>query len=223
MQTNKRVFGANLRQMGRQRLLLLIAFVVVALVISNYLVQRQYDRLDKQVSSIYQDRLIPSHYLFQLQSILLQKKLMLEHGEVKPDAALQAIHNYDLQMDSIIVDYEKTYLTEEESREWEQLRGLLARYNELESTIVRMEKDEVSPDLYLRFEEAFRSAQGMLASLNQLQTREGNRLKSDSQAILNSALLQSYIQISLVIVLLAIGIAILFSIPAKGDRRELYN
>ena len=224
MQTRKsRFFGASLRNFSRRRLLLLTAFVVAALVLSNYLVQRQYVRLDKQISSIYQDRLMPSHYLFQLQTFLLNKKLIQEHGELKGVDRQQEVNAFDQKIDSIIADYEKTYLTEEESKEWEQLRNALAKYEELETALIQVDDESQTIVLAQKIEAHFREALASLARLNTLQTTEGNRIKSSSQALLSSALLQSYVQISLVIILLAIGIALLFSIPPREEKRDLYN
>ena len=217
-----RVFGSGLRKVSRRRLLLLTAFVVAALVLSNYLVQRQYVRLDKQISSIYQDRLMPSHYLFELQTLLLNKKLIQEHGELKGDGRLQEINAFDLKIDSILINYEKTYLTGEESKEWDQFRNALAGYEELEAAIIQLEGNEAEP-LAQRIEQQFRDALSSLARLNTLQTTEGNRIKASSQALLSGALLQSYMQISLVIILLAAGIALLFSISPKEEGKEKYN
>src|SRR5690606_2263308 len=155
---NTRIFGANLRNMSRRRLLLLTAFVVTALVLSNYLVQRQYDRLDKQINSIYQDRLMPSHYLFQLQTLLLNKKLMQEHGELKGEISQRELTRYDENIDSIVADYEKTYLTEEETKEWKILRNALARYEDLESALTLANDASETTLLSQRIEAQFREA-----------------------------------------------------------------
>ena len=56
-------------------MLLISATVIAALILSNYFVQQNYQRLDAQVRSIYQDRLMPSHYLFSDSIPALKEKI----------------------------------------------------------------------------------------------------------------------------------------------------
>lgn len=211
------------KNLSRRRLLLISATVIAALILSNYFVQRNYQRLDAQVRSIYQDRLMPSHYLFQIQSLLLRKKFMQEHGELQAETKQQDIRNMDASIDSLIKAYEETYLTTEEEKEWQSLRKALQLYDSSEDELMSEREGDRPAASMQQIESSFQEALLWLSRLNTLQTKEGGLIRKSSQELIHSALLQSYVQISLVIILLAVGIALILSFPAREDRRSLYN
>jgi hypothetical protein len=211
------------KKLSRKRLLLISATVIAALILSNYFVQQNYQRLDAQVRSIYQDRLMPSHYLFQIQSLLLRKKFMQEHGELQAESRRQEIRNMDASIDSIIRAYEQTYLTAEEEKEWKALRQALQQYDSSEEELMGDLAENRSAASTQQIETSFQDALLWLSRLNTLQTEEGSLIRQSSQKLIHSALLQSYVQISLVIILLAVGIALILSFPAREDRRSMYN
>lgn len=211
------------KNLSRRRLLLISATVIAALILSNYFVQQNYQRLDAQVRSIYQDRLMPSHYLFQIQSLLLRKKFMQEHGELQAATKRQEIRNMDASIDSLIKAYEETYLTNEEEKEWKSLRKALQLYDSSEEELMSEREGDRPAASMQQIESSFQDALLWLSRLNTLQTKEGGLIRKSSQELIHSALLQSYVQISLVIILLAVGIALILSFPAREDRRSMYN
>jgi hypothetical protein len=71
-------------------------FVIILIVLLNNFSSREdYADLDRTMSSIYKDRLMPSGYLFHINNHLYQKRILQQSANF-PDAAVQlqiANHN----------------------------------------------------------------------------------------------------------------------------------
>ena len=89
----------------RNMVMLLLVILILALV-NNYFSRTQYDDLTKNVSSIYQDRLIPASYIFRMCNLLYKKKILLDSPSAKNTTAQLVLHNHE--MDQIIEAYETT-------------------------------------------------------------------------------------------------------------------
>lgn len=205
-----------------RRKALLAALVLLVLIVSNYLVQRSYERLDRDIKSIYEDRLLPSHYLFQLQSLLLRKKLIQEHGELQTTHRQEEIRSFDQQIDSLVLAYSKTYLTKEEEQEWNMLQQTLQEYDSLEISIMRSSTAAGFAN-YAAIDTAFQQSLRWLAQLNELQTKEGKHLRKAGRVRIQNALLQSYIRITMVVILLTLGVSLIVASRPPNGGKELYN
>ena len=219
---NGKQFSRFRLYLDTRRKALLAALVLLVLIVSNYLVQRSYERLDRDIKSIYEDRLLPSHYLFQLQSLLLQKKLIQEHGELQTAQRQEEIRSFDQQIDSLVRAYNKTYLTTEEAKEWKMLQQTLQEYDSLETSIMRSSTAEGFTH-YAAIDTAFQQSLRWLAQLNQLQTKEGKHLRKAGRVRIQNALLQSYIRITMVVILLTLGVSLIVASRPPGGGKELYN
>src|SRR5690349_19416630 len=86
-------------------------FVIILIVLlNNFSSRKDYADLDRTMSSIYQDRLMPSGYLLHINNYLYQKKI-LQQSPNFADASVQtqlAYHNKAI--DSLIRNYDLTYL-----------------------------------------------------------------------------------------------------------------
>ena len=206
-----------------KRLALLGGLVLLVLTISNYLVQRSYDRLGRDLQSIYADRLVPSNYLFRLQALLVRKKLIQEHGDLNKAEKRTELANIAAEMDSLIFAYDLTYLTEEEKREWNGFRQSLTTYDSLEQQW-RVSVNALTLQLSTAIDESFQQSLSWLSQLNRLQTTEGSRIKEKGLQRIHSATMQSYIRISLVVILLALGVSLIMATNARPPgREEIYN
>ena len=182
--------------------MVLFAILVLAL-INNFVSRRQYDDLTKNISSIYQDRLIPAGYIFQMNGLLYQKQLLLQTMPAKSASARLDQHN--AEMSRIIDAYEATYLTEEEKQQWTGFRQHLRDYNEAEALYGSSAEHTHMNNLHSSFDKALHS----LMQLNATQTSEGMRLQNESKSIINSTIIQAYLEVSFLFILGIIGLMLL--------------
>lgn len=186
----------------RTIVMVLLAILVLAL-INNFVSRRQYDDLTKNISSIYQDRLIPAGYIFQLNGLLYQKQLLLKTMPAEAVSAQLSRHNSEIS--HIVGAYEATYLTKEEKQQWESFRRHLKDYNDAEA----MHGSSVEPVHMGNLQSSFDKALQCLKQLNATQTSEGMRLQNDSKSIINSTIMQAYLEVSFLFILGIIGLMLL--------------
>ena len=186
----------------RTIVMVLLAILVLAL-INNFVSRRQYDDLTKNISSIYQDRLIPAGYIFQLNGLLYEKQLLLKTMPAEAVSAQLDKHNNEIS--HIVAAYEATYLTKEEKQQWESFRRHLRDYNEAEAMYGSSVEHADMNNLQSSFDKALQC----LKQLNATQTSEGMRLQNDSKSIINSTIIQAYLEVSFLFILGIIGLMLL--------------
>ena len=186
----------------RTIVMVLLAILVLAL-INNFVSRQQYNDLTKNISSIYKDRLIPASYIFQMNGLLYQKQLLLQ--AMPAEAASAQLNQHNAEISRIIEAYEATYLTKEETQQWESFRQHLKDYNEAEGLYSSSVEYTHKNNLQLSFDKALQS----LKQLNETQTSEGMRLQNESKSIINSTIIQAYLEVSFLFILGIIGLMLL--------------
>lgn len=204
----------------KRRIVVVLLTILVLALINNFVSRQQYGDLTNNISSIYKDRLIPAGYIFSMSDLLYQKKILLQ--AMPEDNLLAQLEQHNLEMTGIIEAYEATYLTKEEQRQWKNFRQHLQHYNEAEALAVSAAAYTDKERLHSSFGQALQS----LKQLNETQTNEGMRLQNDSKAIINSTVMQAYLEVSLLFILGIIGLMLL-TISEKTvypvSHRHLYN
>ena len=186
----------------RTIVMVLLGILVLAL-INNFISRQQYNDLTKNISSIYKDRLIPASYIFQMSGLLYKKHLLLQ--TTPAGAASAQLNQHNAEISRIIEAYEATYLTKEEKQQWQSFRHRLREYNEAEALIGSSADYTRTNILHSGFDKVLQS----LNQLNETQTSEGMRLQTESKSIINSTIIQAYLEVSLLFILGIIGLMLL--------------
>lgn len=204
-----------------------VAFLLIVLLlglINNYFSRRYYSNIDKNMSSIYKDRLMPASYLFKISDHLYQKKLLLEEEGISRTILATELKQHNTRIDSIIADYHKTYLTAAEENQWNAFLEHLNHYNTAEASLIAIPNSD--PQKEKGIQASFKSALTSLNQLNDIQTSEGARLQIDSHNLISSTLLQAYLEVSLLFIM-GIVILMLLVIPEKAvypvSHRYMFN
>jgi Four helix bundle sensory module for signal transduction len=187
----------NLVQKKAKAVIILYAVIVVVMLI-NLFVRRGYDDLDRTISSIYSDRLVPAGYLFKINDHLYQKKLLLQNKTVLDVSARAQINQHNGIIAGLIKEYESTFLTQKEKLQWEGFKNELDRYTHAEWLIMQQENATVnSPELL----SSFNMAMHHLKELNDIQAKEGQRLQAHSRDIITESRLNAWLEASLLFLL----------------------
>jgi len=177
-------------------------FVIILIVLlNNFSNRKDYADLDRTMSSIYQDRLMPSGYLFHINNYLYQKR-MLQQSPNFSDAVVQAkLAHHNIAIDSLIRNYDMTYLTLAEKKQWKTFKQELALYNEAEKQVISSASSiEENEKNNRNLGESFEKAIAAVISLNEIQTSEGNLLQRHSKSVIGDTLLNSYIEVPLLFI-----------------------
>lgn len=200
----------------------LLLIVLLALLLSNYLALRTYNRLSQHVSSIYKDRLLPASYLFQLHELLYRQKMTSAQSNGTVTQYREQVQAITDSMKRVMRDYEATYLTPLEKEQWRYFRQSLNQFEQAKQQLVA---DTASSTTSWELEREFYQANRYLSDLIALQLQEGVALKDASQSLLGSSVIQTYLQISLVIILCIFGYALyrLYAVRQTDSGRHIYN
>lgn len=180
--------------------------VVLGLVMLNNLVERnQIRRLDKSFSSMYEDRLLAESYLFQLYDQLQQKNELFQailQGK-QPDVKQFDFDQHQQKLNAIIDKFEKTQLTKEEADKYQRFKTILADMSATDAQVmVQTEQHgEIQPNLIERSEASTTKAFAVLAELSEIQTTEGQVLRSQSKRIMLGNLSASYFEMAILVII----------------------
>lgn len=204
----------------------IIAFILVVLLVglvNNYFSRRYYNNLDKNMASIYNDRLMPASYLFKISDHLYQKKILLEQEELTKAVLTEEVQRHNAAINDLTAAYHKTYLTNAERKQWTSFLLHLDNYNQAETAFISTGSD---PQKEKAIQSSFQSALRSLKELNDIQTSEGARLQIDSHQLISSTLLQAYLEVSLLFII-GIAILMLLTLPEKAvypvSHKYLFN
>ncbi len=190
-----------------------VLLVIMATILAGNLYERRnFNTLDKSISSIYQDRLMPATYIYELSNHMYRKRLLQEHYTEYNNEQLQAkTMKHDAAINSILADYEKTYLTEEESRHWQALKNALYNYHIQYDIALANIRKEIPGLNNQQLEYNFNRAMAELDALSKIQAGVGRTIEKDSHAIVTGSMLPAYFENSLLVVL-GIICVVLFSV-----------
>ncbi|RXK62775.1 hypothetical protein ESA94_07200 [Lacibacter luteus] len=192
-----------------KRIAAIVLFVVLVGIGLNQLWhEKEYAQLGKNMASLYQDRLMPSGYLFEISDHLYQKKILHMNEAVAAEQLNAQLQKHDVAITQLISAYEKTYLTKDEQQHWKALLASLAAYKTAEENW-RSSSDSPAHEPIL--EKHFQQAQAALGNLNDVQAKEGSVLQSNSKAIISHTVVQSYLQIAMLVVIAVIAAILLLA------------
>jgi hypothetical protein len=172
---------------------LLLCTLLVGLLLNNMAGRKSILQIERTAEAIYVDRLMPSTFLFELREHLQQELALLESP--RQDAnTLKQQKTHQLAIASLVDKYEKTDLTSEERKEWNNLKLHLYRFHQ-----------ERSGAYTQHFTASIRS----LNHLNTIQAGEGKHLQANMHAIASESSLLSYFEIALILIIGTITLSLI--------------
>lgn len=183
-----------------------LASIIVVIITGNLVLRGRISDLDQSMSSIMNDRLKPSGYIFEITHAVYQKRLLFLDSIANAETAARIAH-HNSTIETIIISYEKTFLTSEEKKEWLAFKKHLHAYNHFESQHFNSGADITANRQTMATE--FSGVLDNLSQLSNIQVGEGNQLQKHSKSVVDSSLAFSSVEISLLIVLGLFTMAIL--------------
>lgn len=210
---------------------LLLGVLITLIIVTTILERKQIEHVDKYANSMYLDRLIPATDFFYLSEKLYNKRLRIETyfaGNEQDTRQLEAeLTAYDNNIDSIILEYEKTYLVNQESLYLKNFKKLLLAYQVVEQSVIALcenSSKQAGQELYeSQGKPLLSSILKDLHRLTEIQTKVGHELVEGSRGIVASAQLLSTLQIAVAIVIGILLQALVFSSKSISVTEENAN
>lgn len=199
---------------GKTRAALLLAVVLVITMLTNLLERRRFQQLERSFSSIYEDRLMAEIYLFNLYGNLIEKQDLLETAvdEGMNYSMEERLRTNKINREKLIEKYARTYLTEEEQRQFNHLNTLFDRMDRIEGELSHQPDAMVIPASFIqRYEGATAEVFSTLSNLSDIQTIEGEALRRQSQKLIMGSVSISRFEMTILILIGLIIQALIFS------------
>lgn len=190
----------NLRQ--RNKIALLFAFVFALILVKNALDKKQVTDLGKTFSAVYEDRLLAESYIYRISDQLYREKLQFDKAYKKGDAGFFENAPFAEAITSLVADFDKTRLTEEESRVFKSLKFSISHLHILQELVNDDMKQGVqNQSNKQQLDDHFDHTLSCLNALSEIQVREGKGLNESSMKIVaGNAILTQFELAFLVIV-----------------------
>jgi hypothetical protein len=196
---------------SRVKAALLSIVIVLAAILTNRWERSNLRSWDDSFSAIYDDRLVPETYIFQLTDQLYRKRLLWSEA-AQPDrahAVRAALSKHDAVIDGLVKGFEATQLVDAESRALKELKARVAACRALEARWLATPSEELHAALVGEFDEAL----SHLSLLSRIQEQVGRELKTGSKSLLSSSTFLYQLEMALLVVM---GLLIQFLVPTTG-------
>lgn len=211
--------------------LILLSVILMAVLGHNLWGRHNAKDLDRSVSSIYDDRLLPATYVFKLTDHMYRKRLLWGEAERpgRGEVVRVGLDGHDAAIGALVKEFEATYLVDEESRALEGFKASWAAVRDLEQRWVARPSAELRVAMAAEFDGALQQ----LSQLSEIQQHVGQGLKKESKSLLASSNVVSELELALLVIVCALSVMLGGSsarmLPgsrrteAFGDRRsDLY-
>lgn len=180
-----------------------ILFIIILVVVFAQASNRvSVSDLDKSVSSLHQDRLMPATYIFDISNHLYQKRLAQEHATNSPSVTA----DHDESIIGLIKSYESTYLTVNEKKAWSDFKASLDEYNTHYASA-----GYNTPE----YDKAFNNVIASLSALNHIQIGESNNIQQQSKSIVGNTNMLFEFEAA-ILILLSLFAMVIISISDKA-------
>jgi hypothetical protein len=187
-----------------------LAIILFIVLVNNRLQNNNLTELGETFGSVYKDRLLVENYIFKMANATHEKKYLLTQiDNQKTQTIKKEINFINQEMDSIISDYQKTYLTINEN-------AIFKDYLKNNAQLREMEQNPVIQISQLN--ELYNKNVEMLTELSKIQMIEGEALYNNSQSIVTSNASISYLELGLLIILGLITQALIFNSKSLSSR-----
>ncbi|MFM9947324.1 MAG: MCP four helix bundle domain-containing protein [Saprospiraceae bacterium] len=202
---------------AKLKLAFFLALICLLVLANIYWERSSMASMNDSFCSIYADRLLPATYVFHLTDHLYQKRLILEHqlhhhDTLEAAEALRQVAIHNGAMDTLIADFEATYLVETEGQLLGAFKEQLEDYNRLEKNLLDaaqlrqpFEKDRA--DLIALFDVTLIE----LTQLSQLQIDVGRAMRDDSLRLLASTKVLTMLEAALIVIIALIIQGLVFA------------
>ncbi len=174
---------------------------------------------------MYNDRLIPSVLLHDINLLLAEKNWLIEKS-IKGDSPIQPgflsskITQNNYKIDSLFSIYDKTYIVETEAEHLKNLKRFIAEYKSQEIQILKYIESGQIPVAVNLYDQSAQSTYIKMSQnisyLMSIQVKVGSDLLNDVDSIVSGTKLYSTLQIGLAILIGLLIMGILFTMKSAS-------
>lgn len=205
--------------------------IMLMIVLFTFIERKNVADMNRSVTSIYNDRLIPATDIFYLSEHLYGKRFLTEQFLQSDNPGVTELRNelnkHNKSIKSLISRFEKTYLVNKEQEYLNNLRSKVQDYNQIEIKILNLSiagSKDVALALYeSEGKKTLEATIKQLALLTRIQTTVGGELIKDSNGKVATASMISSLQIVLSIVTGLIILSLIFASRITSGKEQNFH
>lgn len=216
----------------KYKVALLLGCILCLVVLTTIVERINMGDINRSFTSIYNDRLIPATEMFYLSENMYSKRLLMEkflfsHEESEIDELREKLNQHNQSIDSLIEEYEKTYLVDNESRYLTAFKNKLSSYKQVEQSVIELSENSSKEAGVEIFENQgmalFQSTIQNLHLLTQIQSTVGKELIAHSQSAMASTNILSHLQIALAFIICVIIQVLLLTSTVINKQKQTFH
>jgi hypothetical protein len=178
----------------------LLALVLLGVFFKNVIDRNNVSELGNSFSSVFEDRLLVESYIYKLSDHLYQKKLLIDQcsGQVDLDQIKLKITQHNVAIQSLIQEYEKTKLTNQESLFFDSFKKNIHELIMIEDQYLQ---SQYSAEAVPSLEHQFTTATSNLDQLSSIQIAEGKTMTDHSRKIVAGSSILTQFELAMIIVI----------------------
>ncbi len=188
------------------------SLVIVFLLIyaTNRLDKHHFENIQHIMNSVYEDRIVAQHYIYQLNSLYHQK-----YEEILGSVTEESLKNINRQIDEYIGLFSTTTLTTKEAQIFRLLQEKDEELKVLEAQLATLPEDSRSEDEISQFKKKLDMVLKSLDGLSEIQLNEGGRLRKEAQESLDRTSFLSQLELAMLVIIGIIVQIIIFYTPRR--------
>ncbi|MBK6265718.1 MCP four helix bundle domain-containing protein [Marivirga sp. S37H4] len=189
------------------KIALLLCVILIAVFVNNRIECGNIAQLGTSFTSVYEDRLMVENYIFQLSNYLHEKKYIIhEYEESGSLLGLEKVKTINDEINQLLVDYEKTKLTQTEDSLFFLFKQELVNLEQSELNLLSKASLQEKVDWNQHYKKSFT----LLSGLSSIQIKEGKALYEDSKRVVLSNTSAAQFELALLIFIGLIILALIF-------------
>ncbi len=195
--------------------------VFTSVFIKNLLEEGNVSDLAGSFTTIYEDRLLPESYIFHLSEILYKKRILIDQcvGQQEYLADIKINRDYNQQIDSILVDFQATLLTEDEALYLAALeKDIQSIYGVERNLALRQVSDDDFVTAKINSDQLISQAADKLNKLSEIQLSVGKELNDHSQKIVAGNSILTRFETAILIIMALVINALIFGLVSSRSK-----
>ena len=216
----------------KHKVALLLGCILCIVILTTIVERINMGDINRSFTSIYNDRLIPATEMFYLSENLYSKRLLMEKFLLSPEEnqtgeLRKNLDAHNQNIDSLIEEYEKTYLVDNESKYLTAFKNKIAEYAKIEQKVMKLSESGSKEEGVEIFENQgaalFQSTIQNLHQLTQIQSTVGKELIAETQSAMASTNILSHLQIALAFIICVIIQVLLLTSTVINKQKQPFH
>ena len=184
--------------------LVIVGLLMLLMYGSNLIERQSFKNISNTFKEVYNDRLVVEGYIFRISENLFEIQKLVDHCDSNFDytTVINEIAQKEDNIMSIIINFEKTNLTENEEQYLTDFKSIIEKDLQIKNyNLLYSDSSGINVSQVQLYDQKISKAQQDLDNLSKIQLEEGEKLINKANIIINRTQIWSQFEVALLIIL----------------------